>query len=331
MRLDSPVAVTERVSARERRIQSQAVDVARFLLPAASLANVGVTANARVLEHAIQKLLSHPLNEVREIGAEIKRAAQAEVPTLVKYADEVPYLRETAQALQAEAAQLPTTTQPEGEWCRLVDFDPKGEARVLAAALFRFGEMRYADAWEYVHSVDNETRLHLANQLLGRLARHDIPLRELEYTDYTFEVNLDQGAYFELKRHRMMAQTPQALTTRLGYSLPRLIVEAGVEKPYRTAMDAAAQLYERLVAFNPEVAAYVVPNGYYRRVLIHFNLRTAFHLCTLRAAPNAHFSMRRLALCLAEQIRAVHPALGTYGLSEAVQDWRDVDREHFAG
>ena len=38
----------------------------------AALANVGLTANARVLESAIRKMLSQPLEEVRDIGAEVK-------------------------------------------------------------------------------------------------------------------------------------------------------------------------------------------------------------------------------------------------------------------
>ncbi|MGH9199288.1 MAG: FAD-dependent thymidylate synthase, partial [Acidimicrobiia bacterium] len=41
------------------RIRSKYVDVCRFLLPCATLANVGMTANARALEHAITKMLSH--------------------------------------------------------------------------------------------------------------------------------------------------------------------------------------------------------------------------------------------------------------------------------
>ena len=66
----------------DRRVRSQYVDVCRFLLPAASLANVGMTANARVLENVIRKMLSHELAEVREIGAQVKSVAQGEVPTL---------------------------------------------------------------------------------------------------------------------------------------------------------------------------------------------------------------------------------------------------------
>ena len=87
----------------DRRIRSQYVDSCRFLLPAASLANLGMTANARVLEHAIGKMLSHPLAEVRQIGAEVKRVAQAEVPTLVKYAGPIPYLVETSQAFSQDS------------------------------------------------------------------------------------------------------------------------------------------------------------------------------------------------------------------------------------
>src|SRR5512147_2195308 len=76
----------------EGRIRSKWIDNCRYLLPTATLANVGVTANARVLEHAISKMMSHPLEEVREIGAEVKCVAQGEVPTLVKYAKRSEYL-----------------------------------------------------------------------------------------------------------------------------------------------------------------------------------------------------------------------------------------------
>src|SRR6266511_4164085 len=90
-----PRRENEKEEAWDRRIRSKYVDVCRFILPAASLANVGMTVNARVLENMIRKMLSHELTEVREIGAKVKEVAKAETPTLVKYADAVPYLVET--------------------------------------------------------------------------------------------------------------------------------------------------------------------------------------------------------------------------------------------
>ena len=80
----------------------------------------------------------------------------------------------------------------------------------------------------HISKALNATELEaLAESLLGRLGKFDVPLRELEYCTYTFDLVMDQGAYAEFKRHRMMTQTPQRLTTRLGYATPLLITEAG--------------------------------------------------------------------------------------------------------
>jgi len=323
----NPPRPDETEEAYDRRIRSQYVDACRFLLPAASLANLGMTANARVLEHALRKMLSHPLAEVRQIGAEIKQAALAETPTLLKYADAVPYLIETSQALSKIAAREPLAE--DGDWCTLLDYDADGETKVLAAALYRFGGMPYAQAWERVRTADDAERRAWAEALLGRLGDHDTPLRELEHVCYTFDLILDQGAYAEFKRHRMMTQTPQALTTRLGYAVPRRLVEAGFERPYRAAMEQAAAAYEKLAAWNPAVASYLVPNGFYRRVLCTLNLREAFTFCRLRAAPNAHFSMRRLAQRLAAEIRRVHPLLGNYLRLPAGETWQTIEASEF--
>jgi hypothetical protein len=111
--------------------------------------------------------------------------------------------------------------------------------------------MAYADVLSYVESLDEESKSKLAESLLGRLGKYDVPLRELEYCTYTFDLVMDQGAYAEFKRHRMMTQTPQRLTTRLGYATPRLMTEAGFGSQYEAAMERGGKLYEKLHDFNP--------------------------------------------------------------------------------
>ena len=74
------------------RIRTYSADVCRYYLPTSSLPNVGVSINARALEHALRKMLSHPLSEVRKIGEEIKAVSLKNIPTLVKYADRNNYL-----------------------------------------------------------------------------------------------------------------------------------------------------------------------------------------------------------------------------------------------
>ncbi|MFC2064600.1 FAD-dependent thymidylate synthase [Chloroflexota bacterium] len=310
----------------DRRIRSQYIDSCRFLLPAASLANLGMTANARVLENSIRKMLSHPLAEVNQIGEEIKKVAKSETPTLVKYADPLPHLEEAQQAFATQEVGK----KSDGDWCTMVDYDREGETRILAAALYRFGEMSYQAALKKVRNAPQEESERMAEDLMGRISRHDVPLRELEYSSYTFDLEMDQGAYAEFKRHRMMTQTPQALTTRLGYCIPTLVKEAGFEEPYKQAMETAADIYEKLADWNPQVASYVVPNGFNRRVLCTFNLREAYHFCQLRAAANAHYSIRRVALRMAEQIQQVHPLLSRYMHLPKEDTWQSIEQEHFS-
>lgn len=321
-----PRRENEKDEAWDRRIRSRYVDVCRFLLPAASLANVGMTANARVLENMIRKMLSHELAEVRLIGERVKEVALGETPTLVKYADAVPYLMETCKEIgERETGDLHSDGQ---EWCTLVDYDRDGEKKVLAAALYRFGEISYTDALANIEALGEDKQANLAESLLGRLGKYDVPLRELEYSTYTFDLVMDQGAYAEFKRHRMMTQTPQKLTTRLGYATPTLIAEAGFEEKYNAAMGVAAEMYEKLYQENPYMAQYVVPNGFNRRVLAQFNLREAFAFCQLRSAANAHFSIRRVAQKVYEEMARVHPLLTKY-MKIHEETWKGVEEAYF--
>ena len=309
------------------RIRARYVDVCRFFLPAAALANVGMTANARTLEHAIRKMLSHPLEEVRQIGQATRDAAAAEVPTLLKYADPQPYLARHREKLQP---WLTGEASPDGlEPVRLVKMIPDSEATVLAATLFAHSDESLAALTERVRGLSSAEIDSLARAVLGDRDRHDAPVRSLEHTAFTFEVVLDQGAYLELKRHRMMSQTPQRLSTRLGYTVPRLISDAGLEPDYRSAMAAAARAFESLAAWNIDVAAYVVPNAYRRRATLTMNLREAFHFCELRSAPNAHFSIRRIALRMAEVLRQAVPTLAAYIRVPEGAYWQDIERDHF--
>jgi thymidylate synthase ThyX len=314
----------------DRRIRSQYVDRCRFLLPAAANANVGMTANARVIENTIRKMLSHPLAEVREIGATMKEVAKAETPTLVKYADANEYLVETTKELALTPCPSPSGrgVGMREDWCALIDYDKDGEDKILAAAIYRFDEMGFPDALAHVKSLNGSERERLAETLLGKLGKYDIPLRELEYAVYTFDLVMDQGAYAEFKRHRMMTQTPQRLTTRLGFTTPRLIAEAGFAPRYEVVMEAAHAMYEKLHAFDPDAAQYIVPNGFNRRVLAQFNLREAFAFCQLRSAANAHFSIRRVAQKIYEEISRVHPLLPKY-MKLPEETWQSVEANHF--
>jgi thymidylate synthase ThyX len=309
------------------RIRSKYVDACRFFLPAAALANVGMTANARVLEHAIRKMLSHPLAEVRQIGEQLKQVAKAETPTLVKYAERVPYLVNLPASLARHASGLPTAKEPAS--VRLVSYEEHAVENLLAAAIFSQAGCSMDQARSHVAAMARAEQESLLGTIFDELDQFDIPSRLLEHITYTFEVVLDQGAYFELKRHRMMTQTPQTLSTELGYAVPHLLVEGGQEQAYRQAMSLAQDGYRSMEPWSRDVAAYLVPNGFNRRVLLTLNLREAYHLCELRSAANAHFSIRVMALHMAGLIHKVHPGLAKGMRLPAGADWQEIANANF--
>jgi thymidylate synthase ThyX len=93
------------------------------------------------------------------------------------------------------------------------------------------------------------------------------------------------------------------------------------------ALVDAAQTYEKLADWNPHIAGYVVPNGFNRRVLFTMNLREAFAFCQLRAAANAHFSIRRVARRVAEEIQRVHPLLAKYMRLPEGETWQGIEEQ----
>lgn len=314
-------------AARMRKIHTMTCDVARYYLPASSLANVGVTINARALEHSLDKMLSHPLEEVRQVGREIKRMAIEQVPTLIKYASEVPNLKQSPALLAARAKNVITTHGR--DWCQLIKYDQDGEDRILASALYHFGDMEFASALKAVQALSTGERRNLAKDLLSGLREHDIPLRDLEQMRFTFDLVLDQGAYFELKRHRMMTQIPQPLGTTLGFSLPRLIADAGLEEQFRSAMAGAADTYDLLENTYPGLGSYVVPNAFNRRLLLTTDLRNLYHLVRLRTAKNAHFAIQRVVgRMVAESIKAL-PVLGDLLFPSLPENWVQINDEYF--
>ncbi len=72
-RVNRPEAM--KPEAYDRTLKARAFDVARYLLPLATNTSLGQIVNARTLETQVSRLLSHPIAEVRDLGAKLRDAA----------------------------------------------------------------------------------------------------------------------------------------------------------------------------------------------------------------------------------------------------------------
>src|SRR5438105_1570124 len=125
-------------------IRAKALDTLRGLLPAATTSNVGIYATGQAYEQLLLRMRAQPLAEVRWYADEMLRELRTVIPAFLRRVD-VParggawsaYLAETRVAARATAGRLLAGVSPEGRGeVTLTDFDPDGELKVVAAALY---------------------------------------------------------------------------------------------------------------------------------------------------------------------------------------------------
>ena len=303
-----PRRENERVGAFNLRVRRVAIDSCRFILPASTLTNVGVTMNARSMEHAVTKLLSSPTAEERELGQELKDKGREITPTLVKYADFNPYIAATREFQEGLAPE--EEASPEGKInARLVSFDPQADVTLAAALAYRLTDAPHESVLERVRGLSPQQRHDIIARSLQNLGPHDPLPREFELVDYVFELVMDYGAYREYKRHRMQSYFPQPLTVAHGAVTPPLIEQAGLTDPFNEAVEASESAFRRLQPSMPEVAPYVVTHAHRRRALVKLNARECFHLFKLRTQRQAHFTIQQVSEAALKLAVEVHPWL----------------------
>src|SRR5205807_2543512 len=150
------------------------------------------------------RMRAHPLLEVRSYAdlmlAELRRV----IPAFLKRVD-LPerggawsrYLAATRVATQEVAARLLDAAAPEPrEEVTLTDFDPDGEVKVVAAALYAVSDLPDDVLLERARKLSHDERSAVLAAYVGRRGnRRHKPGRAFERTSYRFDILADYGAF----------------------------------------------------------------------------------------------------------------------------------------
>ncbi len=326
-----PKAGTVSEIAYRQSIRARALDALRGLLPAASLSNVGIYGSGQSYELLLLRMRAHPLPEVRHYGELVLEELRKVIPSFLTRLDRPErggewstYLAgrrdETAQLvarLWPDAAPGARTGDgaPRGEApasVTLTDFDPDGEEKVLVAMCYPFTDLAEGEIVERVRRLDDAERAALVAAYVGeRRNRRHRPGRAFERTGYRFDIVSDYGAFRDLQRHRMLTVEWQPLGTSLGWTVPEVVVEAGLDEPFVDSLERSYELHADLGASFPEQAAYAVALAFNVRYSMQLSAREAMHVTELRSGPQGHPAYRYIAQEMHRQIaeRAGHRAL----------------------
>ena len=316
-----PPAAGDTEGSYRRTIRAAALDTLRGLLPAATRSNVGIYGSGQAYEALLLRMRAHPLAESREAAGWMLRELRKVIPAFLQRVDQpgrggqwVDYLRrceeETRKLRSGGAGDEPDDA---GSEVTLAEFDPDGETKVVAAALYAGSDRPLGQLLELACEMNAEERVRVLRAYVGdRRNRRHRPGRAFEHAAYTFDVLADYGAFRDLQRHRMLTIDWQDLTARHGRARPEAIEEAGALADWERVLDESAQLHERLARdCSAAVAQYAVSMAYRIRFYLRMNAREAMHVIELRTAPQGHPAYRHVCRRMHDLIakRAGHVAI----------------------
>jgi thymidylate synthase ThyX len=285
-------------------IRAKALDTLRGLLPAATTSNVGIYGSGQAWEQLLLRLRAHPLAEARDCAALILAELRKVIPAFLRRVD-LPdrggawsaYLAGTRAATRAVAEQVLAGLSPgPRDEVTLTGFDPEGETRVVAAALYADSTLPDDELLAVARQLSPAERQAVLVAYTGRRGnRRHRPGRAFERTAYRFDILTDYGAFRDLQRHRMLTLEWQPLSPRHGHVLPEAIIEAGARDDWLRVMESSAALHDAIAAAGlPGVAPYAVAMAYRVRFVMEMNAREAMHVIELRTTPQGHPAYRRV-------------------------------------
>jgi len=307
-------------------IRAKALDTLRGLLPAATVSNVGLFGSGQAFEALLLRMFAHPLDEVRRAADAMLGELRMVIPAFLTRIDQpdrggrwIEYLADTRRGFEATAhrvvAHQPGAARDE---VTLTDFDPAGEMKVVAAALYAVSDLPDDQLIAITRRMSADDRLSVLRAYVGdRRNRRHKPGRAFERTSYRFDVLADYGAFRDLQRHRLLTLEWQPLSTAHGFVEPAAIEEAGMLDDWRAVMSRSAGLHDSLVAEGlGDSASYAVVMAYRVRFYMDMNAREAMHVIELRTSPQGHPSYRRIAQ---QMHRAIADLAGHRAIAASMQ------------
>ena len=317
-------------------IRAKACDALRGLLPAATRSNVGIFGTGQAYEQLLLRMRANPLEEVRRYADMMLTELRKVIPAFLRRVDVEDrgvawsdYLARTGEETAAVAEDLLGSAEPEPRPdVALTDWDPEGEVKVVAAALYPSSRLPDDRLLAEARRMGAEDRARVLKAYVGdRVNRRHKPGRAFERTGYRFDVLCDYGAFRDLQRHRMLTIEWQDLTPDHGFEIPQEVAEAGADADWTRTMNDSGELWHELKEAGAGPAAqYAVAMAYRVRFVMQLNAREAMHLIELRSTPQGHPVYRRVAQ---EMHRAIAQQAGHRAIAEAMRfaDHSSVDLE----
>ncbi|MBN2346295.1 MAG: FAD-dependent thymidylate synthase [Candidatus Aminicenantes bacterium] len=291
-----------------KQVENWAKEDSRYILPLASRGQVGMTINARNLEHLLRRFRLSPRREVREIGAKLYALVLPIAPSIILFPEPSPFERQAFPIPDESPESLPRPRMaPAGSELKIVSSTPAADDLLLASGLAARHGLGLPAAALAVKRLPQARKRSLFRDFFRSMQFFDAPPREFEMAGIAFQAIVSASNFAQLKRHRMATLLAANYDPELGCTVPESIREAGLDGEFMEIIEATDRAFRRLGERVGAAADYLLTNSHRRRVLMKMNLRELYHFVRLRADENAQWDIRGLALRLAAEAKKRMP------------------------
>ncbi len=289
---------------RRNIIAGWAKEDARYILSLATLGQVGLTINARNLEHLLRRFSISPRIETKKIGEKLFAEVRSIAPSIILFRNASPFEEE----LNKFSEQFPDSNKSEDiSLFKLIDYPKNGDDLILASFLSQFKAISFKSALKQITSTDIEKKRSLFKKLFSKLEFFDSPPRNFELPYITFEAVISASNYAQLKRHRMATLLCGSYDPEFGNTIPVSVSELGFEKRFIDLINMTNETYGNIKKKYNITADYILTNSHRRNVIMKMNMREIFHFVRLRSDNHAQWDIKNLSNLLLKEIKKIMP------------------------
>ncbi len=297
----------------------------RYVLGLTCPTDLGMTVNARELEHIISAGAAHPLEEVRSLSDKLLETSSRLAPSLIKYTKGSDHVYKARKEILDHIRTHPDVdverekggdelTVPKG--IRSTDMVCQGnpccsddpEAEVVASIIFELSDLPMHRCRELAMEMDDDRMLKFLMPIFEGYPRHASMPRPFEMMDLTFDFEISASGYAQLKRHRMVTLLVQAYSPDKWETPEAILEKAGYAARYWDLQERGKNLHGRIAeTMGEHVAQYVLSNANIRRVMIKLNMRELYHFARMRSDIHAQKEIRDISERIVEMASRHYP------------------------
>lgn len=291
-----------------KKIDGAAKEDARYILPLAMQGQVGITFNARSLEHLFRRFKLSPRIEVQELSKKIYELVIKIAPSIILFAEPSPFETKLYNSIYNEFQYIKTENLKHlPNNFKIIAFTKNTDNIILTALLSHIKGITYDKAKQIISKLPRNKKENIYKIIFDKMQFFDAPPREFELVDVTFQAAISASNFAQLKRHRIATLLLSYYDIDLGNTIPNSFDDIKLTKNFNDLIEETNNAYIKIKQFYNNAADYILTNSHRRLIIMKMNLREIYHFVRLRADINAQWDIRNLANMLTNEVRKISP------------------------